>query len=77
MFSLIPDWASHWAKNGAMNSSDRPEYTVNSVTSVACSLLDEHPDNSVAKRARTTANRADFLNSDIDLLSVGIYTERL
>jgi hypothetical protein len=60
-----------------MNSSERPEYTVSSVTSVACSLLDEHPVRMVAKRATTTVIRADFLNKDIDLLSVGSYTERL
>ena len=65
---MMPDWASHWAKKGAMNSSERPEYTVNSVTSVACSSDDEHPVRMVAKRARTTANRADFLSKGIERL---------
>jgi hypothetical protein len=51
-----------------MNSSERPEYTVNSVTSVACSSDDEHPVRMVAKRARTTANRADFLSMGIERL---------
>jgi hypothetical protein len=46
------------------------------VTSVACSSDDEHPVRMVAKRARTTANRADLLNKGI-FSRLGIYTERL
>jgi hypothetical protein len=51
-----------------MNSSERPEYTVISVTSVACSSEEEHPVRMVAKRARTTANRADFVANGIESL---------
>jgi hypothetical protein len=38
------------------------------VTSVACSSEEEHPVRTVAKRARTTANRADFLSRGIERL---------
>jgi hypothetical protein len=38
------------------------------VTSVACSLLAEHPVRTVAQRATTAANRTDLLSMGIERL---------